>query len=218
MFIPTYFVAVGTAQGSATAVYYYQLMLMTAYLVESFLKNALIPLICSYVLLALLNGIWVEEKLSLLLDFLKKGIVMALKISMGAVTGLSLVQAVILPVADKLKISALRKAVAAIPGIGGAAEGVAELVLGAAVLIKNSMGILLLILLMAACLTPVIQILVITLTMKLGAAVTGIVSDKRISGCVDRVGEGCFLLLRCVLTAMALFLIVIAVVAYTLSS
>ena len=137
---------------------------------------------------------------------------------MGAVTGLSLVQAVILPVADKLKISALRKAVAAIPGIGGAAEGVAELVLGAAVLIKNSMGILLLILLMAACLTPVIQILVITLTMKLGAAVTGIVSDKRISGCVDRVGEGCFLLLRCVLTAMALFLIVIAVVAYTLSS
>ena len=48
--------------------------------------------------------------------------------------------------------------------------------------------------------------------------VTGIVSDKRISGCVDRVGEGCFLLLRCVLTAMALFLIVIAVVAYTLSS
>ena len=66
--------------------------------------------------------------------------------------------------------------------------------------------------------TPVIQILVITLTMKLGAAVTGIVSDKRISGCVDRVGEGCFLLLRCVLTAMALFLIVIAVVAYTLSS
>lgn len=218
MFIPTYFVAVGTAQGSATAVYYYQLMLMTAYLVESFLRNILIPLICSYVLLALLNGIWIEEKLSLLLDFLKKGIVMALKLSMGAVTGLSLVQAVILPVADKLKISALRKAVAAIPGIGGAAEGVAELVLGAAVLIKNSMGVLLLILLMAACLTPVIQILVVSLTMKLGAAVTGIVSDKRISGCVDRVGEGCFLLLRCVLTAMALFLIVIAVVAYTLSS
>ena len=54
--------------------------------------------------------------------------------------------------------------------------------------------------------------------MKLGAAITGIVSDKRISGCVDRVGEGCFLLLRCVLTAVALFLIVIAVVAYAVSS
>lgn len=218
MFIPTYFVVVGTAQGPTTAVFYYELMLIVAYLVESFLSTVLIPLICSYVLLALLNGIWVEEKLSLLLDFIRKGIVMALKLSLGAVTGLSLVQAVIVPVLDRLKISAVRKAVSAIPGIGGIAEGVTELVLGAAVLIKNSMGVLLLVLLLGICLAPVIQILIVTMTMKLGAAVTGIVSDKRISGCVDRVGEGCFLLLRCVLTAVALFLIVIAVVAYAVSS
>ncbi|MDO4462982.1 MAG: stage III sporulation protein AE [Bacillota bacterium] len=218
MFIPTYFVVVGTAQGPTTAMFYYELMLIVAYLVESFLSTVLIPLICSYVLLALLNGIWVEEKLSLLLDFIRKGIVMALKLSLGAVTGLSLVQAVIVPVLDRLKISAVRKAVSAIPGIGGIAEGVTELVLGAAVLIKNSMGVLLLVLLLGICLAPVVQILIITMTMKLGAAVTGIVSDKRISGCVDRVGEGCFLLLRCVLTAVALFLIVIAVVAYAVSS
>lgn len=218
MFIPTYFVVVGTAQGPTTAVFYYELMLIVAYLVESFLSTVLIPLICSYVLLALLNGIWVEEKLSLLLDFIRKGIVMALKLSLGAVTGLSLVQAVIVPVLDRLKISAVRKAVSAIPGIGGIAEGVTELVLGAAVLIKNSMGVLLLVLLLGICLAPVIQILIVTMTMKLGAAITGIVSDKRISGCVDRVGEGCFLLLRCVLTAVALFLIVIAVVAYAVSS
>ena len=218
MFIPTYFVVVGTAQGPTTAVFYYELMLIVAYLVESFLSTVLIPLICNYVLLALLNGIWVEEKLSLLLDFIRKGIVMALKLSLGAVTGLSLVQAVIVPVLDRLKISAVRKAVSAIPGIGGIAEGVTELVLGAAVLIKNSMGVLLLVLLLGICLAPVIQILIVTMTMKLGAAVTGIVSDKRISGCVDRVGEGCFLLLRCVLTAVALFLIVIAVVAYAVSS
>ena len=218
MFIPTYFVVVGTAQGPTTAVFYYELMLIVAYLVESFLSTVLIPLICSYVLLALLNGIWVEEKLSLLLDFIRKGIVMALKLSLGAVTGLSLVQAVIVPVLDRLKISAVRKAVSAIPGIGGITEGVTELVLGAAVLIKNSMGVLLLVLLLGICLAPVIQILIVTMTMKLGAAITGIVSDKRISGCVDRVGEGCFLLLRCVLTAVALFLIVIAVVAYAVSS
>jgi len=218
LFIPTYFTAVGAAQGTATAVYYYQLMLMIAYLVERFLQSVLLPFIYSYVLLALLNGIWAEEKLSLLLDFIKKGIGFALKLSMGAVTGLSLVQAVIVPVVDRLKISALRKAVASIPGIGGVAEGVAELVLGSAVLLKNSMGVLLLLLLLGACLTPLLKILLITGTVKLGAAITGIVSDKRISACADRVGEGCFLLLRCVFTAMALFIIVIAVVAYTVSS
>ncbi len=217
LFIPTYSIVVGTAQGTASGVYYYQLMLMVAYLVESFLNGVLIPFIYSYVMLALLNGLWTEEKLALLLEFIEKGISFSLKIAMGAVTGLSLVQAVIVPVASGLKISAMRKAIAAIPGIGGVTEGVTELVLGSAVLIKNSMGVLLLILLLGACLMPILKILIVTGAVKLGAAITGIVSDKRVSLCADRVGGGCLLLLRCVFTSVILFIIVIAVVSYTVS-
>lgn len=217
LFIPTYSIVVGTAQGTASGVYYYQLMLMVAYLVESFLNGVLIPFIYSYVMLALLNGLWTEEKLALLLELIEKGISFSLKIAMGAVTGLSLVQAVIVPVASGLKISAMRKAIAAIPGIGGVTEGVTELVLGSAVLIKNSMGVLLLILLLGACLMPILKILIVTGAVKLGAAITGIVSDKRVSLCADRVGGGCLLLLRCVFTSVILFIIVIAVVSYTVS-
>lgn len=214
MFIPTYFIAVGAAQGTAAAAYYYQLMLILAYLVESFLNKFLIPMIYSYVMLALLNGLWAEEKLSLLLDFIAKGIGILLKVSLGAVTGLSLVQAVIMPVASNLRISAMRKVISAIPGIGSVAEGMTELMLGSAVLIKNSMGVLLLLLLAGACILPLLKILIVTGVVKLGAAITGIVSDKRISSCTDRVGEGCFLLLRCTFTAVALFVIVIAVISY----
>lgn len=215
LFIPTWFIAVGMASGSATAYFYYQVMLLAAYLIESFLLIGLIPFVYSYVILALMNGIWAEERLTLLLDFIKKGIVLALKATMGIITGLSMVQAVIVPVIDRLKITTLRKAVLAIPGIGGVAEGVAELVIGSAVLIKNSMGVLLLLLLMGACLLPLIKIFVVAGLVKLGAALTGIVSDKRIAGCTDKVGEGCFLLLRCLFTSVALFVIVIGVVAYT---
>lgn len=215
LFIPTYFIAVGAAQGTAAAAYYYQLMLILAYLAESFLNKVLIPLIYSYVMLALLNGLWAEEKLTLLLDFIAKGIGIMLKVSLGAVTGLSLVQAVIVPVASGLRISAMRKVVSAIPGIGSVAEGVTELMLGSAVLIKNSMGVLLLILIAGACILPLLKILTVTGVVKLGAAITGIVSDKRISACTDRVGEGCFLLLRCAFTAIALFVIVIAVISCT---
>lgn len=217
LLIPTYFVAVGTACGTTTAAFYYEMMLLLSYLVERFLGAFLIPFIYSYVLLALLNGIWIEEKLTLLLDFMKKAIQMALKISLGAVTGLSLVQAVIVPVADQLKISAMRKALSALPGVGNLAEGVTELMIGSAVLIKNSMGVFLLLVLLAGSILPLLKILLAAGAVKLGAAVAGIVSDKRLSGCTDRVGEGCLLLFRCVFTAMALFLIVIAVVAYMVS-
>lgn len=217
LFIPTYFTVVGAASGTAAAVYYYQLMLVIAYLVESLLKAVLIPLIYSYVMLALLNGLWSEERLTLLLDFIEKGIGFALKAALGAVTGLSLVQAVIMPVINNLKISTMRKALSAIPGVGGVAEGVTELMLGSAVLIKNSMGVLLLILLFGALLLPLLKIAAVTAVVKLGAAITGIVSDKRISECADRVGHGGFLLLRCVFTSAALFIIVIAVVSVTVS-
>lgn len=217
LFVPTYCVAVGAAQGAASGLYYYQLMLVVAYLVESFLNSVMVPFIFSYVMLALLNGFWTEEKLTLLLDFIEKGIGLALKVAMGAITGLSLVQAVIVPVASGLRISAMRKAVSAIPGIGSVTEGVAEVVLGSAVLIKNSMGVLLLTALFGACLIPLLKILLVAATVKLGAAVTGIVSDKRISLCADRVGGGCFLFLRCVCTSMVLFIIVVAVVSYTIS-
>lgn len=215
LFIPTWFMAVGAASGGTTAAFYYQVMLLAAYLIESFLIAVVIPFIYSYVVLALLNGIWAEERLTLLLDFIKKGIGFSLKAAMGAITGLSMVQSVIVPVVDELKISAFRKAVSVIPGIGNVAEGVTELVIGSAVLIKNSMGILLLVLLLLACMLPLVKILAVAGLVKLGAAITGIVSDKRISGCADRVGEGCLLLFRCVFTAAALFLIVIAIVAYT---
>ena len=174
------------------------------------------PFVLCYVVLALLTGIWAEERLTLLLELLKKGIIFAQKLTMGAITGLSLVQSLILPVADRLKISALRKVVTAIPGIGNMTDGVTELVIGSAVLIKNSMGILLLFLLLAVCLVPLLKLFVVGGIIKLGAALSGVVSDKRIAGCADKVGEGCFLLLRCLFTSVTLFLIVIAVVAYSL--
>ncbi|MBQ8877792.1 MAG: stage III sporulation protein AE [Lachnospiraceae bacterium] len=216
MFIPTWFLTVGATGSGQSAAFYYQVMLIAVYLVESFLLNILVPFVLCYVVLALLSGIWAEERLALLLELLKKGIIFAQKLTMGAITGLSLVQSVILPVADRLKISALRKVVTAIPGIGNMTDGVTELVIGSAVLIKNSMGILLLFLLLAVCLVPLLKLFVVGGIIKLGAALSGIISDKRISGCADKVGEGCFLLLRCLFTSVTLFLIVIAVVAYSL--
>ena len=60
------------------------------------------------------------------------------------------------------------------------------------------MGVLLLVLLFGALLLPLLKIAAVTAIVKLGAAITGIVSDKRISECADRVGRGGFLLLRCV--------------------
>lgn len=213
LLVPTYLMAVGVASGTTTAGASHQLVLLLIYGVERVLVGGLLPFIYSYVLLAVVNGIWIEEKLSLLMELLEKAIKAALKTIIGVVTGISVFQAVITPVIDTAKSSTLQKVVSAIPGIGGAADSVAALVIGSAVVIKNSIGVVLLILLVCMCLAPLLQILLTACCLKLAAAVMGIVSDKRITACTNKVGEGSMMLLRITGTALLLFLISISVVA-----
>lgn len=215
MLIPTYFMAVGTAVGITTAVAGYQIILVVAYCVQSFLISVLLPFIYCYVILAMINGIWTEERLALLLDLIKKAIAVILKTALGMVAGISFIQSIITPAIDSLRASAVKKMVSVIPGIGNLAEGVTEMVVGSAVLLKNSLGILCLILLVGVCVAPLIKIILIAGMMKLSAALAAVISDKRIMHCTDRIGDAGLLLFKMVFVTVALFFILIAFAAHT---
>jgi stage III sporulation protein AE len=68
-----------------------------------------------------------------------------------------------------------------------------------------------LLLLLFLCAIPLVKIAVLAGILKAAAAFLGIVSDKRLTGCVDRTGDAGLLLLQAVGTAMLLFLISVAV-------
>lgn len=212
LMIPAYLISVGLSTGPVTAGASTQLMLLVIYGVQSVLVQGIVPLIYSMCMLVVINGIWVEEKLTLIIDLLEKGIGWVLKGAIGVVTGLSIFQALITPVVDSVKTSALQRIVSAIPGVGNAADGVVELVLGSAMMIKNSIGVLLLLLFLVMCAAPLLKIAVIAGVLKCAAAFMGIVSDKRITSCANRTGDAGILLFRTTGTAMLLFLISIAVI------
>ena len=143
LLIPTFLLSVGLATGSVTVGASYQLLLFLIYGVESVLVGVVLPMVYAMCMLAVLNGIWPEEKLVLIVGLLEKGIGWILKAALGVVTGFSIVQAMVTPAVDAVKSSVFRKAVSAIPGVGNAADGVMELLLGSAVVIKNSSAIIL---------------------------------------------------------------------------
>ena len=74
-------------------------------------------------------------------------------------------------------------------------------------MVKRFLALLLL------CAVPLFKIAVIAVVLKCAAAFMGIVSDRRITACVNRIGDASMLLLRTTGTAMLLFLIAIAVAA-----
>lgn len=217
LYIPTYMVAVGSTSGIASASVYYQILLFVVFLIEWGYLSILLPVVYTYILLTVINGIWMEEKLALLLELLHKAIGVSLKITLGIITGFSLLQAMISPVIDSLQTSALKKAMSAIPGIGGLTEGMFEMVLGSAVLIKNSIGLYITLVLILLCCIPVLKLILYASAIKIGAALIGIVSDKRMTNCANRVGDGNIMLLKIALSSVGMFVIQIAIITYMTS-
>lgn len=215
LFVPAYVISVGVATGTSTATAYYGILLAVIYLIQNLLLNIVVPGVYGYVLLSVINGIWPEEKLSVMVNLLEKAIGMLLKFSMGAVMGISVLQSMITPVIDSAKASALQKMVSVIPGVGTTADGMLDMVLGSALIIKNSIGVIMLILLLAVCAIPLFKICIVAVMLKIAAALLGVISDKRMVTCTDKVGSGSVLLLKTAGTAFALFFLIISVTAIT---
>lgn len=213
LFIPAYLLAVMTAAGAVSASAYYQLFLMIVYLLEKCYLSFLLPGIYSFVLLSIINGIWMEEKLNLLLDFIQKVIEGCIKITIGIITGFGVLQSLISPIIDALDSTAFKKVTSVIPGIGDLTEGMFEMVIGSAVLMKNTIGVFITVVMMFLCVLPVLKILLLSGTLKISAALIGIVSDKRMTNCANRVGDGSLMLLKVALSSVGLFLISVALIA-----
>lgn len=215
LYIPTYILAVGSASGAASASAYYHLLLIVVYLIEQGYLSVLLPLVHGYVLLTVINGIWMEEKLAQLLELGEKVIKGSVKATLWLITGFSLLQSMISPVIDSLQSSAVKKGLSSLPGVGGLTEGMFEMVVGSAVLVKNSLGLFMTLSLIGLCAVPVIKIAMISCVIKLSAALIGVISDKRLTNCVSRVGEGSLMLLRIALTAVGMFIIQAAIISYS---
>lgn len=212
LFVPTFMTALGLSAGAATAAGYYQLILLLIYGVEQFLMSMGLPFLNACMLLVMMNSLWGEERLDALLDFLNKSATGLLRLMMTVMAGFSLLQSMVTPVLEQLKQSAASKALSAIPGLGGLAEGTSQLLLGSAVLVKNGLGLAGILLLLAFCALPLIRLCLYAGILRLCAGLVGLMADRQLTGCISRAGDVLWLMVRMVYTAGACFLILFAVI------
>ena len=214
---PGYFMAVSIAAGSSSSLMFYNLVLILIYLVEVLVLRLLMPLINIYIMIQVMNYLVGEHLLSELADLIRKAITWILRTMLGCVVGLNVVQGLLSPTIDYLKRSTLTKAVESVPALGNVFGGVADVLLGTAVLIKNGIGMAGAVILILICSIPVIQMAAMDMLYKFAAAMVQPVSDKRITGCIRSVSEGYGLMLKVLYTTLILFLITIAVIAASTS-
>lgn len=210
--LPALCLSLGPAAGSITAAGYYELALFLIFLAETVLLNICLPLLPVFMLLLVMNGVWEEGRLASLAALLEKGLIFAAKCCIGAVTGLGVLQSMVAPALDGLKRTTAQKAVSAIPALGDLAEGTTQILIGSAVLVKNSIGLFLVILLTVLLAVPFFKIFAYGVLLKTAGALIGIVADKRLAGCIERTADAVFLTLRLAASGAACFLILTAVV------
>ena len=109
-----------------------------------------------------------------------------------------------------MKNTLLYKTGESIPVLGNLFGGVSEVVMGAGVLIKNGVGTAGLILLLLLCLAPAAKLFFAGCMYRLLAAVAQPVTDKRLTDCLEGIGQGTLLLLKIVLGTGLLFFVSMA--------
>lgn len=78
-----------------------------------------------------------EERLTMIINLLKRTISAGLKLFLTFVTGTGMIQSMITPVIDSTKMSILQRSISAVPGLGEFAGSASQTLLGCAVLIKT---------------------------------------------------------------------------------
>lgn len=212
---PVYFFAVALASGSSTSVMFYQLVLLLIFFVEMLILNFLIPVTQIYLMIRILSELSPQINLTKFAELIETVVSWTLKTLLAGVVGLNVIQGLLSPAIDAVKRSIITKGTGAIPIIGDAISGTAEVVFGTAVLIRNGIGVVGMIVCLVICLAPLIQMAVTALLYQVIAALIQPISDKRMVDCVSSIADGSKMLLRIVFTTAILFLLTIAVVAAT---
>lgn len=209
--IPAYAAALGMTNGATTATVYYEGVLMVIWCVEEVFSRIVLPGIQLYMLLAVMDGVWTGERLAGIQQGLKRALEFLLKSMLWVVGSVGVLQAMITPVIDSLQWTAAKKVAGMVPGVGNISEGISEIFVGSAILIRNGIGIFFTVVLLFICLVPLIKIFVVALCLKFSSALGAVVNHSKLTACSDKVGEAALMICRVLLTGMGLFLLCIAI-------
>ena len=209
---PAYFLALTLASYLTSAGVYYEFILLLISAVRWLAENFVLPCIEIYVLLELVNHLSREDRLGRCSELVSMLVGWSLKTSLALVAGFHMIQGLLSPAADAVRTSAAGNGLEMLPGVGDVSSSVADLALGSAMLIKNSVGAAALVALILICLVPLVKLFVIMGVFYILSAVLQPISDERITGCLTGIGNGVKLLFQTVFTVLLLFLLSIALV------
>lgn len=208
--VPGFMSCLAVTGSITTAMIFQKLILGTIAVIEAMVVSSVFPLLKVYIAFATVETVTGEGRFLGMMELIKKSVHYITNGCIVLLSASQTLQLLITPIIDKTNVNLVRKTAAAIPGIGDLTESVSSITLASMIAIKNSFGVVILLVLVIMVIAPIIKIFGLLWTLKLSSAVGMIGGDKDMSHCISYITEAGFLTLRMIIMMTALFLMTIA--------
>lgn len=212
--LPAFYMSIVMCSGLTTSQMVNSMFLWMLSFVEKVLLSVVLPAIRIYFLIIVLNQINSKDRFSKLAGLLKQGVQFLLKAVVTGIIGLNVMKSILIPVYDNAKYNVLQKGLSVIPG-GTSLSGLSTILIGAGVLIKNSVGIAAVMILLVLGGIPILKILCFYVIYKVILALVQPISDSRILAGIQGAADSTGILLRATATSIVLSVLSIAIVILT---
>lgn len=214
IFLPIYCISLGFVKGAMTAYGYYQFVFLVLYFLQQILIHVFMPLTKCFILLAFMNGIMEENRFEGIQKLIEKGIGTGLKGMTYLVVGTGMFRTLLTVRVDHLNKTVLQKAVAAIPAVGDVTDSATQMILSCGSLVQGGLGSAALIVLILMCLTPLVKLLLLYVSLQVSSALIGLLGEKNMTRTTAEASKAFLFLFQITFFTLLMFLLIIGVMMY----
>jgi len=189
------------------------LMALVINTVSLIVKDIVVPLLILTAVLDCTNYLSEKYRLSNLVSLFKQTGMVILGFTLVVFIGIITIQGVAGSVADGITLRTAKYATATfIPVVGKMFADTVEVVMGASLLLKNSIGIFGVLVIGMICTFPVIKLVSLIIIIKVAGALVQPLGDERMAKCLDDIGNNLFLVFTCLLTTALMCFLAITMI------
>jgi len=200
--------------GTSSVGVYNPAMLFVSNSIVIIIKNVVFPIVTLMYVISVVGNLGGSIKLKSLYNFFQSLAKWIIGLITAVFSVFITVQGLTVGMYDGISLRAIKYTVnSSLPIVGGLIKDGMDMILASAVLIKNAVGTVAIILIFSAILEPVITVIAISLLLKLLAAVTEPISDKRMTDFLGSVSNTLnFTLAGTVIIALMYFIIIVLLI------
>ena len=184
------------------------ILLLIITFIGNFMTNILIPIVLVSTALGIISKISDQAQVGKLSKFLNSSMVWILGTVLTLFVSFVSVQGGLTSSIDGVTAKAAKTAISSVvPVVGSILGDAVNTIMGWSNIIKNAVGVVGIIVIIAICIKPILQLAVLSITYYLGSALCEPVADDKVIGIMEQMG-GTFKMFLAVMCAMTVLLII----------